>query len=210
VTHGGKYVSVHSLESGKLLDYTNEAGRSLPFRLSTVGTGTTTSSPAPTDWAVSLNVVGQQLYVVSRQGGPVAYNLDRLAHHWSAVPETRVTPSFLYQEPMIGQDHLIVLSNSVAKMAKPNPNPVPGAMNPNLGQPMNAPGAAGANGRAPTNFTMYVYTRATTRGGSESGRFECGLNIRDDAGITDWEPVDGGIYYLAADKKLHFLKGGKQ
>jgi hypothetical protein len=36
--------------------------------------------------------------------------------------------------------------------------------------------------------------------------------ISEPAGIVPgaWQAVDGGIYYLSADQKLHFLKGANQ
>ncbi len=34
--------------------------------------------------------------------------------------------------------------------------------------------------------------------------------IKDSAGIMAWQPVDGGLYYLTGDQRLHLLQGAQQ
>ncbi|HYE19349.1 MAG TPA: PQQ-binding-like beta-propeller repeat protein, partial [Tepidisphaeraceae bacterium] len=213
VTDSGRYVSAHSLESGKVLDYTNKEGRSEKFRLSTVSSSGTKQAAAPADWAVSLNVVGQMLYVTTRQSGPVAYNLDNPTESWEGAIDVNTAPNLLYQEAMIGQDFFVVLGQP-ARKGGVAANPGGAGGNPNVPAPApvpaNAPGAGGGNVGVPsTQFRINAYSRAIIKKGTESGRLDHSAPIRDDAGITDWEPVEGGLYYLGGDKKLHFLKGGR-
>jgi hypothetical protein len=33
--------------------------------------------------------------------------------------------------------------------------------------------------------------------------------INDPAGITAWQPVNGGMYYLSGDQKLHLLQSAR-
>ncbi len=204
VTHAGKYVSIYSLESGKLLDYKNADGRRVPARLATVGASTGSQS-AITDWSVALNVVGQYVYVTTRQSGPVAYNLDDPFNlFWNGTIDSNTLPNLLHNQPMVGQDYFIVLGQPARRGGM--------AVNPNGGGgvPVVPNVAVAPNAMQPSNtFRVHAYTRSLTKDGRESGRLDHTRDIRDDAGIIDWEPVEGGLYYLGGDKKLHFLKGGR-
>lgn len=184
VTHNGKFVSIHSLETGKLLDYQNEDGRRAEARLSTVGGS---ASVPVSDWGVSLQVVGQYVYISSRSNGPMAYHLDQpFKSWWSGVIDPDTSPNILYQDPLIGQDYFVVVCQPRKKAA-------------------NAPAPAG-----PSLFRLYTFDRAKFDDtGCESGRCNYARDVRDDAGITDWEGVEGGVYYLTQDKKLHFLRGAR-
>ncbi len=44
----------------------------------------------------------------------------------------------------------------------------------------------------------------------ESGRFDYALEIKDPAKIRSWQAVDGGVYYVSGDDKLHWLKANSQ
>jgi hypothetical protein len=43
----------------------------------------------------------------------------------------------------------------------------------------------------------------------ESGVLGHQLPLKDDSGIVDVQGVEGGVYYLTGDKKLHFMKGAR-
>jgi hypothetical protein len=43
----------------------------------------------------------------------------------------------------------------------------------------------------------------------ESGRLDHIASITDPAGISEFQGVDGGLYYQTGDRKLHFLKGAR-
>jgi hypothetical protein len=195
VTHLGTYVSLYSLETGKLLDYPGPDGRRAEARLSTVhGDGTI----AVKDWGVGLHLVGSKLYVVTRQNGPVCYNLDRSGMLWGGTIDRPTTPSVQFQEPFIGQDYFVIVD-------RPTPRPAGGPVNVN-------PQAPNANPNAATSVRLHCYTRAAVEPGSdrESGRIGHYPYVRDDSGITEFQGVDGGFYYLTGDQKLHFLKGARK
>ena len=59
----------------------------------------------------------------------------------------------------------------------------------------------------PPRIKFTAYSRTITESGRESGVLAHELDLSDNAGITAYQIVDGGFYYLTADKKLHFLKG---
>ena len=42
---------------------------------------------------------------------------------------------------------------------------------------------------------------------TESGIWAYRREVRDPHGIVAWQPVEGGLYYLAGDHRLHLLKG---
>jgi hypothetical protein len=46
--------------------------------------------------------------------------------------------------------------------------------------------------------------------GRETGLLEYPFTLSDPATIQSWQPVDGGLYYLAGDQRLHFLKGARE
>jgi hypothetical protein len=204
---------VHSLENGRPLDMKLPGGLKAEARLATSGGDGAT---AINDWGVSMRVVGSKLYVCSRANGPVCYNLDAMAVLWNGTLDKPSTPNVQFQDPYVGQDHLVLLDRPTPKAppAAPNPNVGPGVgvgvgigiRPPNVVAP-NAGNAAAAV--VPTRIIrLHCYSR-TIEGGS---KVESGLNtqypyVRDDSGIADVEGVDGGFYYLTGDKKLHFLKG---
>lgn len=188
VAYNGKFVHFHSLESGKLLDYTQADGRRVAAMLPT--------SPGRryeaqiTDWAVSLNVVGPVLFVTSRQSAPIMYVLDQPDQAWDGTVDPTTPPNFLYQDPLIGKDYLVLLGQPARKPAAPN-------------QP---------NAAVVGNFRIHTYCRLPLNDGTgrESGRLDYTRDIKDPTGISEWLSVEGGFYYRTGDNKLHFLKGARQ
>jgi hypothetical protein len=179
VTHGGRYVSLYSLETGKLLDYPQPDGKRAEARFSTLPPLNPSTTPT-SHWAASIHLVGSKLYVCTKASGPVCYNLDKGGVAWGGILDQPTVPIIQYQEPFIGQDYVIVLNR---------PNPRPGA-------------------QATNNIVrLNCYSRATSASGAESGKVEHTPTLRDDAGIAEFQPVDGGLYYVTADKKLHYLQG---
>jgi hypothetical protein len=158
------------------------------------------------DWSASLNVVGPMLYVTTRQNGPMAYNLDKMTN-WAGTVSGDQPPNNLFRDPLIGQDYFVVVDVPTRKT-------VPAAVNPNVQPqpvPVPAPAAAEAATPAVSHFRLQLYSRAKVKNtGSENGIIYDITDIRNDAGITTFEPVDGGFYYLTADKKMHFLKGARE
>ncbi|HVT88167.1 MAG TPA: PQQ-binding-like beta-propeller repeat protein [Tepidisphaeraceae bacterium] len=69
---------------------------------------------------------------------------------------------------------------------------------------------AGAGSRANqgTKLRMQAFSRALDSKGVESGRLDFDEPISSgNAQTTAWQVVDGGIYFLTKDEKLHFLHG---
>ena len=42
------------------------------------------------------------------------------------------------------------------------------------------------------------------------GRVESVQNVTEVSGITSWQVVDGGVYYVSDDHRLHFLRGTRE
>lgn len=187
VAYDGKFVHIHSLESGKLLDYAQADGRRVAAKLPT---SPGRRYPAQiTDWAVSLNVVGSVLFVTSRQCASMTYVLDHPDQVWDGAFDPTTLPNFLYQDPFIGKDYFVLLGKLARKPAAPN-------------QP---------NAAVVSDFRMHAYNRLPLNDGTgrESGRLDYTRDIKDPAGISQWLAVEGGFYYRTGDNTLHFLKGAR-
>jgi hypothetical protein len=148
------------------------------------------------------------LYVVSATGQPMAYELDTPWKGWRGSI-MQASQTIDYQDPMIDPKFLVLPSRAARPGAGPGAPPFPGAVQ------RNVPGAAvqvPAVQDAPTNWTLYAYSRIKPDTGDhrESGKLTYSFDLRDDAGISEFQGVDGGVYYLTGDKKLKFLKGSRQ
>jgi hypothetical protein len=73
------------------------------------------------------------------------------------------------------------------------------------------PTAAPNNSDEPTDYRVLCYSRQIVKSSdgksSESGSLVHDYRFKEPAHVRSWHLVDGGIYYLAGDDKLHFLKG---
>jgi hypothetical protein len=208
VTHTGRFVSLHSLETGKLLDYTTD-GKRAEARLATVHGEAT--KPV-NDWGVGLHLVGSKLYVCTRENGPVAYNLDKAGPLWGGSLDNNTSSNLQFDEPFIGQDHLVLIDRPTGKAPGGAGPAAPGAPGvPNRGPNVNPAAAAPNAPPAGTNtIRLYCYARSVdAESGHESGTVDHFPYVRDDNGIREIQGVDGGFYYLTGDKKLHFLKGSR-
>jgi hypothetical protein len=131
--------------------------------------------------AVWLQMVGPKVFVV-RTTGLELYNLaDANDHDSKQVPyENDGIPSVHMM--LLGKDHAILVNEGVDR------------------------GPAGS-----PSVTLMAYSRANVPGKAiENGSLDFVPTVRSSAGITDWLPAEGGVYYLSKDNKLHFLRGGKQ
>jgi outer membrane protein assembly factor BamB len=65
-------------------------------------------------------------------------------------------------------------------------------------------------GEAVPSWQMSAFSRLLVAQNppDESGLLVYQREIKNPAGITAWQPVDGGLVYLAGDRTLHFLRGG--
>jgi outer membrane protein assembly factor BamB/tetratricopeptide (TPR) repeat protein len=69
--------------------------------------------------------------------------------------------------------------------------------------------AVGVEGKASGIMRLNFYSRVLMRG-RESGLNEYSVPLTDPSGIRGWQAVEGGLYYLSGDGKLHFLRGAKK
>lgn len=181
VAMNGRYVSVHSLETGKLLDFPQADGKRAVARLATAEGE---ASKSVSDWGVAMHLVGSRLYVCSRQNGPVCYNLDKAGAQWNGYVDSNTVPAIEFREPFIGQDYFVILDHPAGRVgANPNPN----------------------------TARLHCFSRAKVdkNADRESGRLDHIASITDPTGISEFQGVDGGLYYLTGDRKLHFLKGAR-
>jgi len=56
-------------------------------------------------------------------------------------------------------------------------------------------------------MNVVLFSRSRLPNGGESGKMDYTEDVIEPAGVVSWQAVDGGIYYLAGDQKLHFLAG---
>ena len=132
------------------------------------------------DWRVVLQAAGSRVYAIGQRATLVAYNLDRLGDSWNRFTER---DAWQTRDAIIGKNHVLVLDE---------------------------PATNAQQDRSPTLVRMNFYSRALSKQGRESGLIEYVINLTDPAGIKQWQAVDGGLYYLTADNKLHFLRGARK
>lgn len=127
---------------------------------------------------VSLRVVGSQVYLVGNQT-LISYNLDKPDQSWRLTQADTVKDKTA--DIFVGRKHLVVLTDSSKRV----------------------------NAGKVSSFHLRAHARYGTSDAdsAESGLTEYNYEVSDPSGITTWQAVDGGFYYLAADQKLHFLKG---
>jgi hypothetical protein len=132
------------------------------------------------DWDVSLHLIGTQLYTIS----PRAYRSFDLVN--PAPPEAQLQSlgdmerSPTVRGALFGQSHVVLLDT--------------------MGQ------VEGGNALS-TSYRLWAFSRQRVNG-IESGIIDDVYQVpANPAGITDWQAVDGGLYYRTADGKLHFLRG---
>ncbi len=136
------------------------------------------------DWDVSMRMIGSQLYTVA----PRAYGSFDLVNpgppetqlRTYGTPEQERLPTF--RKAMFGKRHVVLLDT--------------------MGQ-----GNAEAPVAAVPSYRIWAFNRERVNG-IEDGSIDHLEIITDKAGITDWQPLDGGAVYHTADGKLHWLKGG--
>jgi outer membrane protein assembly factor BamB/tetratricopeptide (TPR) repeat protein len=188
VRPGEKFVRLYSLETGEPIMLNFNDGQQVEKALS-VG------SKSPD---VTLRVVGPRVYMVAPDAA-ICYNLDKPDDHYQMFDQESEKMSV--QTSFIGKDYVVLLSPATA--------PPPPAPDPNAPAGAAAPQAP-AVAVSPT-WNLYAFRRQIINGGKESGVMDYSLPITDPAGITStWQPMDGGLAYLSADKKLHMLLGAKQ
>src|SRR5258708_9893232 len=114
----------------------------------------------------------------------MAYNMDRPAEdQWEAGLDTTSNPNF--RNAIATRDFLAVIGEPAAKP------PV-------------------ENGATPSQlYRAHLFSRAKTKTDPpiEVGKYEYWYDLTDPSGVSNWQAVDCGLYYLTRHHKLHFLRG---
>jgi len=115
----------------------------------------------------------------------MCYNLDKAGVLWTG-PVEMSTPvvNIEFREPFIGQEHFVILDHPAARLGA-NPNP------------------------STARLHCYSRSRVDNNADRETGKLEHVFTTTDPTGISEFQGVDGGLYYLSGDKNLHFLKGAR-
>jgi outer membrane protein assembly factor BamB len=179
VSDSGQMIRVHSLDTGRVVTRTRTRdGRRETDNLLSTG--------AKAGALVTLRIARPFFYALG-ESSLNAYDLRGIAAGTAPARRT-VPPNAGFRDAFIGAEYAVVLDHPGAQRIDPA---IPAA--PNAAAP-------------PTTCRLLAYSRAKTASG-ESGALNHDPTITDPAGITAWQPVDGGFYYLSADRKLHFLRG---
>jgi outer membrane protein assembly factor BamB len=191
---GEKFVRPYSIETGEPVMLNFSDGQQLEKAMS-VG------SKSPD---ISLRMVGPRLYIVAPDAA-ICYNLDAPDDHYQMFDQE--SEGMSAHSAFIGQDYLVIVS----------PAPPPGGNAPPVAPMPVAPAvlpqppviAAPPQPVTAPTWNLYAFRREVKKG-KEAGLLDYDLPITDPAGITSsWQPIDGGLIYLSADRKLHMLLGRK-
>ncbi|MBA3273422.1 MAG: PQQ-binding-like beta-propeller repeat protein [Chthoniobacterales bacterium] len=148
------------------------------------------------NWNVRVRVVGPNLYVIT-QTGVTGYNFDQPERVWHSRIPPKQTPNI--QDVFVGNMYLLLLDKGTPRGAD-QMRDLRGAIQP--------PNAANGNLGAP-RFQLWAFGRYPAKENEtiESGRLDYAVQVTHPVGISQWQPVEGGLYYRTADRKLHFLRG---
>lgn len=75
---------------------------------------------------------------------------------------------------------------------------------------VNEPADHGAGNSHLANLLAYRRSPVSATNPRESGVLDYMPAVENPAGILEWQPVEGGVYYLSGDQKLHFLTGSRK
>jgi outer membrane protein assembly factor BamB/tetratricopeptide (TPR) repeat protein len=127
---------------------------------------------------VWLRLVGPQLFIVHSKT-MARYNLEDASDSGIALEEDLdFTPHV--HEMLLGRDYAILVDYPI----EPGPD-----------------------GSSLVRLLAYRRSPFEAHSTHESGRLDDDPIINNAAHILSWQGVDGGLYYLTGDQKLHFLKG---
>lgn len=133
---------------------------------------------AGSDWNVSLQIIGQRLFAMS------AFTLmsNNLEANEPAVtyfgePQER----YLARELWATNTHLLRIEEPADRAERRRQN-------------------------RPGGLRISTFSRATDAKGQESARLDH-IFVVSAPDVTGWQVVNGGVYYLTTDRKLHFLSG---
>jgi outer membrane protein assembly factor BamB len=138
-----------------------------------------TGIPTNTDARPSIRVIGNMLYVATPLR-VIAYDLEHLGRSWTTDIGREASAPIRAVLPSRGY-LLIVTETEPIRSRRPQ--------------------------NKPAELVVDCYSRAQLPDGSESGRRDFHHTLNEPGGVVSWQAVEGGLYYLAGDQKLHFLAG---
>ena len=172
----GRFISVHSLENGAIIQYPSGGSMAMQL-LSNTAQGSASSG---VDTTTSMRIVGPNLYVVT-QRNMVAYNLDEPNKDtWKA----NVGDPILFDIRAAVPTKRLMMMIAGVSSRKPNDNPA-----------------------RIYRLRFYPLKEATDVPHPAGGLIVHEQTVSDLAGISAWQGVEGGVYYLSEDHRLHFLRG---
>ena len=175
----GRFVSIHSLEDGKIARH-KSGKEEVPSLLSSAASQAMNAQGGEVN--IWMRLAGHYLYVIGNRN-VVAYHLDHPGDaSWTADQAPSVTPGPRVAIP--SRDYLIVVGERPPKLAVEN---------------------------ATRFYQLRFYSRVPFKGSAddEGGYWAHTFDVGELAGVTAWQAVDGGVYYLSGDHKLHFLRGSR-
>lgn len=108
-----------------------------------------------------------------------SYDLENLSYNQDTPLE-----SLRPRDVVVTRSHVVILSEPAG--------------------PVQRPRRAGT-----TTLQLQAVSRALDDKGRESGLLDQKFTLSDPATIIAWQPVEGGLYYLGGDQRLHFLRGAR-
>ena len=132
---------------------------------------------------VTLRLVGPHLYVFGTRS-LLGYNLDDIAEKsWRA--DSGMSPPPNFRLAILTRDFLMMVGEPGSKKLVENPS---------------------------RHYQLKFYNRTTLKDapGYENASVQQIYDLAEPAGINGWQAVEGGIYYLSGDHKLHFLRGARE
>jgi outer membrane protein assembly factor BamB len=130
---------------------------------------------------VALRLVGPRLFIINGRN-LWQYNLADAGDHYDTTPIELDFPPRI-RELFLGRDHAVLLDEPVDR---------------------------GPSGSAFVRLLVHRRGPISATNPHEAQVIDYYPLIKDPAGILAWQPVEGGLYYLSGDQKLHWLEGTRK
>jgi len=175
---GGQHVRAFSLDDGRPISQkTTDGNLTIEQRFRT-GSG---------DWNAKLAVFGRRLYCMGVLGEMISHDLETSDYVVLNVRRIDSPLKWAGREMIATTTHILRIEEPTNAGAGRRRDAV--AATPNAG------------------LSIAAFRRALTDGGTESGKLDHLFQVAGNIVNEQWQPVDGGLAYLTADRKLHILRG---
>ena len=177
---GGHWITIHSLETGKPIKHQSDHAE-VPSALTT-GIPQA-SNGAPGEVIASFQIVGPYLYTFSPRT-VIGYHLNDLGgKSWKSEMGEMSTPNFRLAIPT--RDFLMMVGEPAPRKIVEDPARI-------------------------YQLRFYLRNRPGEHSPFEHGNITHVYDVAEPAGISAWQAVEGGVYYLSGDHRLHFLRGTRE